>query len=255
MRTAFVCPSWLLERVQPYSDYHLALTHKVIYDRRYCEFYKERSKHGDYVMLDNSALEMHGRSVPMKDIALASFLTRPSLVFLPDYLFDGERTIDELANALRSSAARMMLRVIPGLKFGVVVQGLNEEEWLDSFEVLNDPRNSLGVLGIPMVTSNIFGSRVECLKRIAKRVKKQCHLLGVRRGFPLSDVVAEAGFPFVQGVDTKKPVKLALAGKTLEQWDELEQDNEFLERPVREVDLKLLERNCREFTKLCSGGC
>jgi len=114
-QVALMAPTTLLPHVQPLSRYHLVLAYKVIYDHKYQEYCKERSKAGDYVILDNGAVEKGGKSIPMKDIVLAAILTKPSLIVLPDFLFDSMRTLDETENALRSPHMRFLKRVHPAV--------------------------------------------------------------------------------------------------------------------------------------------
>ena len=253
MRAALISPTEFLPYVQPFSDYHLVLTHKVIFDRRYCAFYKERSKAGDFIILDNSAAENNAKSRPLKDVVLAALLIRPKVVVLPDYLFDSDRTLDELENALRSPHLRFMYRTIPDIKFAAVVQGADPDDWLECFHILNDRNNGIDILGIPMLTTYLFGSRYEALRRIAKRVKKQCHLLGFWQNVPLAEIEKEREFDFVMGIDTSKPVKLAVKGRTLEQWTSLEKDRDFIDRKHNSIDLELLKANCEGFVELCKG--
>ena len=251
MRVALISPTEFLYQVQPYSDYHLVLTHKVIHSHKYQDFYRERSKAGDFIILDNSALENKAKSRPLKDVVLAAVLVRPSAVILPDYLFDSDRTLDELENALRSPALRFLRRVIPDIKLCAVLQGVDESDWLECFNILNDSRNGIDILGIPMLTTHLFGSRYEALRRISRRIKKQVHLLGFWHDVPLEEIKREREFDFVLGVDTSKPVRLAVQGKDLSHWTELEKDREFIDKKHGGVDSELLRRNCEGFVELC----
>lgn len=251
MKAGLIAPSDLLQGIQPYSNYHLILVHKVLYDHRYREFYAERSKKGDYIILDNAAVENNGRAVPLKTVALAAFDVKPNVMFLPDFLFDAERTLDEIENALLSPHIKLLLKFIPGIKFAAVVQGLDEDEWLECFEIL-DSIKGLDILGIPMIAHNIFGNRLKCLDKIAGKVKHQCHLLGARGS--LEEVVAQANYPFVLGIDTAKPVRLAVNGMRLEQWSEVPKDRRFLDKRVNGIDLSLLQYNCEQFVERCAKG-
>jgi len=251
MRAALISPTEFLNEVQPFSDYHLVLTHKVIHSHKYQDFYRERSKAGDFIILDNSALENKAKSRPLKDVVLAAVLVRPSAVILPDYLFDSDRTLDELENALRSPALRFLRRVIPDIKLCAVIQGVDESDWLECFNILNDSRNGIDILGIPMLTTHLFGSRYEALRRISRRIKKQVHLLGFWHDVPLEEIKREREFDFVLGVDTSKPVRLAVQGKDLSHWTELEKDREFIDKKHGGVDSELLRRNCEGFVELC----
>jgi hypothetical protein len=251
MRAALISPASLLQRVQPYSDYHLILTHLVIYNRAYCDFYATRSKAGDYIILDNSAAEKNARSLPLKNIVLAAVLVKPRVVVLPDYLFDARRTLDELANALRSPQLRFMRRVLPETKLCGVIQGVDVHDWFDCFEILNDERSGVDILGVPMLTTQLFGSRVSALEHIARKVQKPVHLFGFWHGVPMSEVSREKQFPFVVGIDTSKPVKLAVQGKPLSDWLLLERDRAFIDRSNHTVDADLLRNNCIGFVEAC----
>lgn len=251
MNAALISPTRFLNEIRPFSDYHLALTHKVIFDNKYCEFYKERSKAGDFIILDNSAAERNAHSLPLKDIVLAALLIRPKVVIMPDYLFDSNRTLDELESALRSPHLRFLRRIIRDIKLCAVVQGVDKDDWLECFSILNDSKNGIDILGIPMLTTLLFGSRVTVLDKIAKKIKKRAHLLGFWHGVPLDEVREEAKFSFVMGVDTSKPVRLALLGKSLREWTSLDSDREFIDKSCNEVDVGLLRENCAGFVEAC----
>ena len=253
MKAALVSPTSLLTHVQPFSNYHLILTYKVIYEHRYQKFYAERSKVGDYIILDNGALEKGGRSVPLKDIVLAAVLTKPSVVVLPDYLFDSHRTLDELENALRSPQLRFMRQVLPNVELCAVVQGVDQDDWLECFHILNDPRNGINALGIPKITGQLFGHRWVALEQIRRKVKKTCHLFGVWWQDTLDDVAKESQFSFVEGVDTPKPIRLAAHGLSLGDWSKMPRGKNFVDSSVNGIDLELLGRNCREFVEVCKG--
>jgi len=254
MKVALMAPTSLLEFVQPLSKYHLVLAYKVIYDRKYQEYCRQRSKAGDYIILDNGAVERGGRSMPMRDIVLAAILTKPSLVVLPDFLFDSRKTLNELENALRSPGMRFLKRVHPDVKLCTIVQGLDERDWLECFNILNDSMNGIDVLGIPKITGQLFGSRLEALQRIRKKVKKPCHLFGVWWQATLDELRQEGQFDFVQGLDTPKPVRLAVNGLSLDKWAEMPRGKDFLDRNHNNVDLELVRRNCEQFISICNGG-
>lgn len=253
MKCAFVSPVEFLSVVQPYSSYHLILVHKVIYERRYREFYRERSKAGDFVILDNGALEKKGHSAPLRDVVAAAMLVKPSVVVFPDHIFDSDGTLNELENAMRSPAVRWLKRVVPEVKFMAVPHGLDEDDWLKCFDTLNELPFGIDELGIPKVTGQLFGARWKALERIRKRVRKPCHLLGVWWQTTLDDIRREASYPFVVGVDTPKPIRLAVHGMGLDRWQEMPRGKDFVDRSQGPVDVELLRRNCAEFAEVCKG--
>ena len=254
MRVAFVSPVGYLRDVQPFSDYHLCLTHKVIHEPRYRNFYAARSSLGDYIILDNGAVEKNGHSVPMRDIVTAAILIKPAVIVLPDFLFDGEKTLIELKNALRSPALRLLKenKSTAGTKVAAVVQGIDEKEWFKSFEELNG-YEEIDLLCVPKVTGQTFGARWKALELIKDKVSKPCHLLGSWWQGTLDDVRREASYSFVQGIDTPKPIRLTVQGKGLDQWNTLEHDRTFLDRIGQPIDSELLRRNCESFKEICNG--
>jgi len=251
MKAALISPTPFLEHIQPFSDYHLILTHKVIYDRAYCDFYAKRSKAGDFIILDNSAVERNARSMPMKNIVLAAVLTKPTVIVMPDYLFDSKRTLKEIENAFRAPSFRFLKRVLPQVQLCAVVQGVDADDWMECFYVLNSRKNGIDILGIPMITSELFGSRCAVLDKIARRITKPVHLFGFWHKQPLGDVLREKAYNFVLGIDTSKPVKLAMQGKTLREWAKVDRDKGFMDRSHNSVNLELLQANCRGFIELC----
>jgi len=60
VKVAFITPVPELERFATASDYHLVLAHICEQYPEYVEFYRERVKQGDYIILDNSAFELSG---------------------------------------------------------------------------------------------------------------------------------------------------------------------------------------------------
>jgi hypothetical protein len=91
------------------------------------------------------------------------------------------------------------------------------------------------------------------LEKIRRRVRKPCHLFGVWWQDTLADVAKEAQFGFVQGVDTPKPIRLAVRGLGLGEWDKMPRGRDFVDSHVNGADLDLLRRNCEGFVRICGG--
>ena len=58
MKKAFIMPVDYLEYDN--TNYHMALTHLVLKYPKYAEFYKQKRLEGEYVILDNSLIELDG---------------------------------------------------------------------------------------------------------------------------------------------------------------------------------------------------
>jgi len=54
----FIVPTMWLEQFATFSNYHLVLAHMIRDDPKYLEFYRRRSREGDFITLDNSSYEL-----------------------------------------------------------------------------------------------------------------------------------------------------------------------------------------------------
>src|SRR5690606_30387063 len=100
MKVALITPTPLLNKFAVKSKYHLVLAHEYVKDEAYRQFYKERSKAGDYVMLDNGAYEL-GESIPIRELYDIASDLNPTAIFLPDARFQTERTMQLVTEALQ----------------------------------------------------------------------------------------------------------------------------------------------------------
>ncbi len=80
MQTCIITPISGLERYAKLSNTHLILAH--IRDQRYMDFYKERGRQGDVLILDNGAYEGQVFE-PAREFQLIDFY-QPNIVVLPD---------------------------------------------------------------------------------------------------------------------------------------------------------------------------
>jgi hypothetical protein len=134
-----------------------------------------------------------------------------------------------------------------------VPHGLDEGDWLECFDTLNELPYGIDVLGIPKITGQLFGARWKALDLIRKKVKKPCHLLGVWWQTTLDDIRKESSYPFVVGIDTPKPIRLAVNGMGLDRWQEMPRGKDFVDRQHNGADLELVKKNCQEFVEVCKG--
>lgn len=97
MRVAIICPIPLLRRYGELSGYHLALAPLVLKHKAYRDFYRAKSKNGEFVILDNGVIEF-GQPVSMDDLKRAAELVGPTEVVIPDFLRDAQRTVESLVS-------------------------------------------------------------------------------------------------------------------------------------------------------------
>ena len=85
MKIAFIPSIHTLETDN--TAYHLALTHLVLKYSEYAEFYKKKREQGDFVILDNSLIEL-GKAASLHKVLEAAKIINPSEIVLPDVFND-----------------------------------------------------------------------------------------------------------------------------------------------------------------------
>lgn len=144
----FITPISYLDMFAVASDRHLVLAHLVDRDERYRQFYKTRSAMGDYIMMDNSAYELHEPYSPEKLMHLAEQCGAHAIV-LPDYPFqEAEVTIEAAREfAPQFKAAGYHTFFVPQSKKGDL------EDWVRAYVwAANNPDIDIigmSILGIP----------------------------------------------------------------------------------------------------------
>jgi len=219
----------------------------VLRDADYSAYYFEREA---FKILDNSAVESGAESVKWANLVCAVSMVRPNVVVLPDVMFDAEETMRRTLEVLDSPMLKVLKRLF-NVELLAVVQGSTPDIWLHCFEVFNSDER-IDYLGVPMLTTELFGRRSKALKAIEKSVRKPCHLFGTWYSTPLRDVVEEAKYDFVMGVDSSKPIRLALEGRRIDDDGAVvdKHDKEYFYRKY-DVDEDLLRYNCETFRRWC----
>jgi len=188
--------------------YHLVLAQYLLEDTQYAEFYKERSRRGDFIMMDNGAAE--GSLLTSKQLYDAMQMLHVDEVVLPDVLRDAEATIEKTMD-------RDVLEIIPARMRAVVPQGETFEEWTGcaNFFVSN---MEFATMCIPKHTEQFGDGRVNILTFIQQmgwHNSYNIHLLGVW-GEPRIEVPAlKAIAPWVRGIDTAAPFAYAQKGRSI----------------------------------------
>lgn len=229
MKFAVISPIPLLRKYAVVSDYHMALTHLVLESEEYANFYKERRERGDYVILDNSLIEL-GEAADIDTVLKAAEIIKPNEVILPDCFRNGKRTIEMIEDALYHFGNEFRK-----YKLMAVAQGLNYDEWLDCHDELVT-FEEVSCIGIPKVSSTfpdlISGRYDLCCKLNNGRYKpdKEYHLLGVWDN-PYPEISGISAYKWVRGVDTVLPVLMGTMGIAFNDIDGM-----LIERPKRAVD-------------------
>ncbi len=213
MKAAIESPTAMLHEYSAMSNFHVALAHLVLDDMVYREFYKEMSARGDYVMLDNSVVEL-GSSASLRRLLTAALMVGAQEIILPDVLRDGTLTVFSTTQALSQ------LEELPpqrdSYKLCAVPQGATSLEWLDCYGAL--VKLPVDVIGIPKVLDDVVGTGGrEKILEILRSLElvdytKEYHLLGVWSD-PLEVLRCAQRFSFVRSVDSSLPVLAGLRGR------------------------------------------
>lgn len=208
MRAAIISPTGLLGRYAKKTNYHLVLAHILWQnDKEYFDFYKRRIEAGDFVILDNSVIEL-GRPVDYEVLYKTCKELQPSELVLCDYPQDPRRTLEwahTYGPKFKDEFPEMQLMVVPQW-FG----SKDPKNWLDSMWHLSD-LDFVDTIGIPKFLSTARPKVIDALHD--NRPDKQYHLLGTW-GNPV-EVRAYEGYNWIRGVDTKAPVRLGQYGVAL----------------------------------------
>tara|TARA_R110000824_G_scaffold41627_4_gene123627 strand:- start:2511 stop:3263 length:753 start_codon:yes stop_codon:yes gene_type:complete len=176
MKIAFIQP--INHLAYDVTDYHMCLTHLVLKYPEYMKFYRQKSNLGDYLILDNSLIEL-GQSVELSTVLRAAKYVMPSEIVLPDKFLDKAGTlnaIDKSLERLRRPDTKMLR-----YKFQAVCHGQNAEEWKECWDALQE-YDEIHCIGIPKVTTTIFNDgRPEAVRYALNNnlANKEIHLLGV----------------------------------------------------------------------------
>jgi len=93
MELALECPTTLLDKIQPLTDFYFALTHLVLSDPAYADYYA--THHDKMLILDNSTNEL-GVPCSIDDILKAAEIIKPDIIVPPDHLCNMEKTIEDV---------------------------------------------------------------------------------------------------------------------------------------------------------------
>jgi len=213
MRAAFITPTPMLQEFATRSDYHLVLAHIYKEDAAYREFYKERVKAGDFVILDNSAYELQ-ESVNVQVLLECALDLNPTAVFLPDSRFDKDRTIElaKQAKEVLSGHGWKLFGVPQGNDLQSILEcyhWFGEQDWIDGFGLYEEIGQVAG-LGI----RKDFLAYVESHDHVYSN--KHYHLLGMEED--LTQIENLASFTWVDGIDSAKAVVYGLYEIMLTPW-------------------------------------
>jgi len=188
-----------------FSDYHLILSHVLIKDKFYRDYYVALDG-GHTVVLDNGTVE-NGDPQPELLLDMAKYASGTNarlIVVAPDHLNNCEGTLKATGEFFQS------LRDNLGYEIMVVPQGKDSEEWIRCLRLLREMGN-FEFVGIPRVCEEFLGGR-QLLYQAAKNLgfTGLFHLLGIQHN--LSEIDWAIDKWDVAGVDSSLPIRAASIG-------------------------------------------
>lgn len=210
MKFANIVPIAQLEKYGKLTDYHLVLTHLVQQSEEYAEFMKRRSEAGDFLLMDNSLIEL-GSAMKIVDVIEAARKCEAHEIVLPDVFREREATIKTIQLALEDIKHYYGYNARHyGHRLMAVPQGKNEEDWLECLFTILRQFPQVTTIGIPKVTSTFYPDtdtgRI-CLLEFMDKHKihrqyphMQWHLLGIWNN-PI-ELKRASKFSWVRGCDS-----------------------------------------------------
>ena len=224
MKLAFECPTTLLNEIQPLADFDWILTHLVLSDEAYANFYKSSKR---FKVLDNSVNE-NLEPCTLEDIKDASDIVNPDLIVAPDFLGESEKTMESIKEALKLFPKKSVLPVLQG-KDPLEALSMAKQLVEMDFSLISVPYD---ICSSRSDTLNFMAmGRLEVIDTLRLAgINTKIHLLGVTTLEELSlydkdtrVVSVDTGSPIVNGLRGIKYFRDTLLDKTTSSMDRMSQ--------------------------------
>lgn len=203
MKTAIIAPTGLLPKYAT-TKYHLMLPHVMWEDKRYEDFYYQVGLKGEYIIMDNSVIEL-GHPIEWPEMRGSILRINPDEVVLPDLPGHPATTFDYIRDS-----AKQYKDEFPDIKLMAVPQGSDAGFWLKYHDAILNECPEVDVIGIPKSLKTHRKAVCAYLDGGKRHSDKEYHLLGTW-GNPL-EVKHLSGYEWIRGVDTKAPVRFGQLG-------------------------------------------
>lgn len=210
MQVALICPPALLKKYGSLTRYHLVLPH-LFRERRYRDFYLNRSKEGDYLILDNGAAE--GLRFGVTHLYTVAEKMGVHEIVVPDVIGDMDATI--------SKALAFTRYTREGYRYQLVAQGSTIPEVVQCINYfMTDTKFMYATcIGIPRHINKIDGmARMKISEYILESGfdrAMEFHYLGASH--PFNEVLYLAAVGLGRGIDTSAPIYMGRWGMVLDE--------------------------------------
>lgn len=212
MRLSLEIPTVMLSDITPLTDMNFCLSHLVLQDAEYREFYCARR--ATETIMDNGFHENNLTPMSPEELVDAVDFVRPTYVIAPDYLNDSKSTYE---------GYKRLLKYLHPQKIAVVLQGSSYPERRDLFSAIVRA-DGCGCICLPYRSPRFetFVNLITDFGSIPGRWpgNGRVHLLGMNTTEELQrfrDTWAMLGWtPNWLSMDTAKPIKWGLRGELIE---------------------------------------
>lgn len=199
MKLALECRTDMLDMVQPFADFDFILAHKVLEDEAYAKHYQESDK---LKIVDNSVNELR-EPLTLDQVVEVFEKVGGSYLISPDYIDDGNKTIEAYLECIKKVPKEKVLGVVHGPTFqdasrcaAVYGTGLI----VVPFDLCSQLRDPPWLMGLRRA---LFISNVPYMEG------RSIHLLGFTS---IEEFDWYQSNPMVVSIDTGAPILLGLNG-------------------------------------------
>ena len=195
MKLAAIMPVAAIDLLE--SNYHFCFAELALQYRRYADYYREAAKTGTVIM-DTMVFERK-RPMPMNDWLTAIELVCPTVVVAMDVLEDAEATKKNYRHLKQFVNCQLM----------PVTQGATYSQFLECFSYFVGQSDWIALpVQVPARRHERF-HLLELLRGLDLPSDLKIHLLGASSN-TLEREHEVRDLPFIQGMDTTKPIAIAL---------------------------------------------
>lgn len=219
MRIALIPPTPDLTKL-PRTGIHLLLSQNFS-DERYVEYYKERRKYGDLLILDNGAHE-NGIGEEAHHLLAKSSVVNAQEVVVPDALFDRRATVERAKRFMRYIVSREGRKAYTSAgcpRLMLVPQAQERAEWgvclhamLTAWDRIVPEDMESPVIGISKDYDSWRGGLIRLISDFVEPLYDErdfdVHLLGWSNNLWMTAQIAQT-YPWIRSTDSAKPFVFA----------------------------------------------
>lgn len=240
---------------------HLLLAHLCEKDE-YIQFYRNRSLHGDYLILDNSAFEFGSSQTAMADMLALAYYIQVDEIVVPDVIMHERSTYArmlESAAFMESMVGQRAWKRAGSPRIMVVPQVHPGTQEIDSYDrharllmqLWHSSIPYLGghiTLGVSKNMNKLHGGWLMLFREVVQELRKeypiQVHALGLPKQLSAIRRTLKEN-PYIRSIDTALPFVAALHDTTLQVPDDQlpHRPGDYLDAELTDGQIDLAKQN------------